>query len=216
MILLILNGRIPLPKLVRSVGASADTILCTDGAVTHCLQLKLRPRLVIGDMDSLPKKVPAWKETTYFCDFDEDASDFEKALRLIANPEGRAYKKMRNLRPDDPELFIAGALGGRTDHIFVNLSLIEKYSQVLRITLIDAGLARLLGPGKYSFRCNKGQLFSLSPAPKAVLSTRGLKYPLRKQTLVSGSRGLSNPAGGDKVDIDVHEGKVWIVSPTRS
>src|SRR5438309_739307 len=113
-------------------------------------------------MDSLPKRLPRWKDVVYFCDFDENSSVFEKALRF-AEQTGSS------------DIYVAGALGWRPDHALVNLSLAERWSKKMKITLLDRGLARLAGPGNYEFRCRRGQPFSLiSYPPWAVVSTEGL------------------------------------------
>ncbi len=150
-------------------------------------------------MDSLPRPLPPLKRVLFCCDFDRDRSDFEKALGLAAR---------LGCRP----VYVAGALGGRTDHALVNLALIEKYALSLELVLLDRGWSRLLGPGSWRFPRPRGSLFTLLAAGgKARVSLSGALYPLRLKTLEPGSRGLSNGAKGP-ISLTVHQGKVWFIA----
>lgn len=149
-------------------------------------------------MDSLPKPLPRRPETTYWCDFDEDRSDFEKALSFA---RGAGFSRA----------FVAGALGGRADHVLVNLALLDKFSAALELVLLDRGQARLLGPGRCAGFARRGELFSLIAAPRAVVTLSGARYSLRRHALEAGSRGLSNAALA-RPALTVHSGRVWLVS----
>ncbi|MDD5628740.1 MAG: hypothetical protein PHU21_06725, partial [Elusimicrobia bacterium] len=82
---LFLNGELPEPDLARRLARRADLVVCADGGARHAVRLGLRPDVVVGDMDSLPRPLPrAWRGVSFLCDFDEDSSDFEKALRFAA------------------------------------------------------------------------------------------------------------------------------------
>lgn len=196
--LILLDGQIPDPALVRRVARKSACVLCADGGLRHAKALKIEPRFVIGDMDSLPRPLPEFKRAKYFCDFDENNSDFEKTLNFAGE---LGFKKV----------FVAGALGGRTDHMLVNLSLIGRYSSVFEITLIDRGFSRLLGPGRYDLALRRGQVFSLLAAPQAEVTLSGAQYPLKKAVLQAGSRGLSNKAGRHP-RLTVHQGRVWYIA----
>src|SRR5579859_6399292 len=107
--LILLNGELKNPDAVRRLVKSGATLLCTDGGVRHAASLNLEPRLVIGDMDSLPSPLPHWKNTVYVCNFDQNRSDFEKTLQ---------FARSRGIQA----VWVAGALGGRLDHELVNLA----------------------------------------------------------------------------------------------
>ena len=198
-ILLFLNGELENPAAVRRIARSGAAILCADGGVRHAAALGLTPRLILGDMDSLPRRLPHWKETVYLCDFDQNASDFEKSLRFAAR------RKVR-------KVWVAGIAGGRLDHLLVNLALLESYSAVLRLELAD-GSARILGPGRHVLPSKPGQRLTLMPAaPQAKVTATGLRYPLSGEVLGRNSRGLSNKAMGKSVRLRVHTGRLWVLS----
>ena len=66
-VLLLLNGELDSDAAVRRISKSASMVLAANGGVKHCVRLKIRPRVVIGDMDSLPKPLPRWKDVVYLC-----------------------------------------------------------------------------------------------------------------------------------------------------
>ncbi len=197
--LILLNGELAPSAALRRLARSARGVLCADGGLRHAAALRLRPDFVVGDMDSLPKPLPRFPDAVYWCDFDADRSDFEKALDLALDLGcERAY--------------VAGALGGRLDHMLVNLALVERYSARLDVELVDAsGRARLLGPGRHALETPRGRSFSLLAAPKAVVTLAGARYPLRRFRLEAGSRGLSNVALG-RPALTVHKGRVWALT----
>jgi thiamine pyrophosphokinase len=195
--LLLLNGELAEPARVKKLARQARGVLCADGGVRHAAALGLEPMCVIGDMDSRPKKLPPWKNTTYWCDFDENRSDFEKALRFA-------------LGAGCESLVVAAALGGRLDHALVNVALFERYSRKLDLTLFDRGLGRIFPPGKYRLPFPKGRAFSLLAWPQAATVTlKGAAFPLSRHRLEPGSRGLSNKVTGPAA-LEVHSGRVWV------
>lgn len=213
-ILLLLNGEIRFAAQVRRLARRAGAVLCADGGARHAAKLGLVPRAVIGDMDSLPKRLPHWKKTLFVCDFDPNASDFEKALRFIARKRlRRAAKRILGTSSKaGSAVWIAGALGGRLDHETVNWALMERYSAFLRLGLAEGDGAWIAGKGRHSIECAKGRMVTLlSVTPSARVTTHGLLYPLRKEMLGRSSRGLSNRAASAKPWIEVHSGRVWVL-----
>lgn len=195
--LLLLNGELSKPALVKKLAKKASAILCTDGGARHAARLGLEPRIVIGDMDSLPKTLPRWKDTVYLCDFDEEASDFEKGLRFTVE-HGFA------------EVWVAGLAGGRLDHTLVNAALLERYSSKLLLRLAGEPEGAILHQGEHRLACSKGKTFTfLAVGEAAHVTASGLKYPVQGLLLDRGSRGLSNVAVGKEVRVTVHSGAVW-------
>lgn len=197
--LLLLNGEIADPALIRRLARRCALVICADGGARHARLLRLVPDAVVGDMDSLPRPLPrAWARTLYCCDFNEDASDFEKSV-IFARRTGCR------------RLYAAGLLGGRLDHVMVNLALVRRFAEAMDLVAVDRGLAFLRGSGRHRFPWKRGQIFSLLAAtPRALLSVAGGRYALRRAVLRPGSRGLSNVALGP-VDVTVHSGRVWIM-----
>ncbi len=198
--LLLLNGVLSEPALVRRL-ARTCLLVCADGGARHARALGLVPDVVAGDMDSLPRSLPrSWGRTNFVCDFDENSSDFEKALCFLA-------------KAGSQRVYVAGLFGGRLDHCLVNLALARRFGRALRLVLVDRGMAMLLGPGRHRLSLKRGQLFSvLAEADAANVSISGSRYALKRQKLLPGGRGLSNKALGP-VTLTVHSGLVWAMAP---
>lgn len=199
--LLLLNGDIPDAAMIRRLARRCRVIICADGGARHARRMGLVPDVVVGDMDSLPRPLPRnWTRTLYWCDFNENSSDFDKALEFMG-------------RTGCGRLYVAGLFGGRLDHCMVNLSLARRYGARESLVVVDRGMAALLGPGRYRLGLRRGQRLSLlAVAPRTRLSVTGARYPLRHAALVAGSRGLSNVAQGP-VGLHVHAGLVWAMAP---
>ncbi len=201
--LLLLNGELGDPARVRALSAKCRGIVCADGGARHAVRLGIKPRFVVGDMDSLPPSGPASRKAlgnaVYWCDFDENRSDLEKALDFI-------------LEIGSGPVWIAGARGGRLDHELVNLALLERYAGRMDLFLLgDRQDARLLMPGVHRIPFKKKTVFSLVAVGPSEVSLSGAHYCLRRQTLPPGSRGLSNRALGP-VRLTVHSGLLWLIA----
>ena len=195
-ILILLNGELGPGTAVRRAAREVGLLACADGGARHAAKLGLKPRLVIGDMDSLPSRLPRWPDTVYLCDFDADTNDFEKALRFAAD---RGFK----------EAWVAAAYGA-PDYALVNFAVAERWAHKLSIRFLGEPDARLLGSGTHRIDCRRGQRVTLvSLADRSRVATRGLKYPLKNEWLDRGSRGLSNRSTGVSVTITVRQGRVW-------
>jgi len=201
--LILLDGELGDPAEVRRAARRCKGVLCADGGLRHARKLKIEPDFVVGDMDSLPHPLPRWKKTVYWCDFDEQRSDFEKALELAAGLGcARAY--------------VAGAWGGRLDHCLVNAALAAQPRAELEVLLVGRGTAVCLGPGRHQVPLPAGRRFSLLALPQARVTLSGARYGLKDETLVQGSRGLGNEALGP-IGLEIREGRVWLfVDPARA
>lgn len=201
-VLLLLNGELENLLAIKKLARRAQIVVCADGGCRHAVRLGLTPRFIVGDMDSLPLKRPRWHKARYICDFDENASDFEKSLRFC-------------LRIGVKKIFVAGASGGRLDHAMINQRVAENYAGKLDIAFAGSQTACLAGPGRRELKAKRGDKISLLAVPPgARVSLKGGRYLLKKEFLKPGSRGLSNEATGN-IGLTVHSGSVWIISPSR-
>ncbi|MBI5597002.1 MAG: thiamine diphosphokinase [Elusimicrobia bacterium] len=199
--LLFLNGPVADAGRLKARAAAAGFLVCADGGARVAAGLGLQPAVVVGDFDSLPKPLPSWKGTTFLFDDDPDLSDFEKALRFL---DGAGSSSV----------WVAGLWGGRPDHQLVNLAVFEKWSKKLALAAVDPGWSAVVGPGKHAIPCPKGAVLSLVAAgASAVVTARGLKFPLKRLRLTRSSRGLSNQATGSPVELTVHSGRAWVSLP---
>jgi thiamine pyrophosphokinase len=200
-VLIVLNSEIgDIPEVRRLAKSCPRRIFC-DGAVSQAGRLGVEPDFVIGDMDSLPARLPRFsRKVTYWCDFDPNRCDFEKALALARRLGAR-------------KVFVAGALGGRIDHTLANLALVQLYCEKIEIVLIGGGLAQTLGRGRYKIPVKSGRTFSVLPVSQpALVSISAARYVLKRARLLPGSLGLGNVSRG-LAHLTVHQGRVWLIVP---
>lgn len=193
-----------------------DCLICADGGANHALLSGRLPDLLIGDLDSisaesLNKCVKAGcLIERYPCAKDE--TDLELALV-------RAEEQARSVGERD--IWLYGATGKRLDHFFGNVALMLAYAKKgCRIYLADPEHEMWILHGREEIKGVVGQEVSLLVlSEKAIVTTEGLRYPLRADVLFQESpRGVSNVFLGEKAVVWVHEGWVLVVllSPADS
>ena len=185
-----------------------DLVIAADGGARHAAALERRIDLWIGDGDSIGEDdlaalgregVPIRRSPV-----DKDESDTE--LALLAALDAGAHR-----------VTILGALGGeRVDHGLANVWLLG-HPRLLDcdVRLVDAvARIRLVGPGLADLGGRIGDLVSLLPfgGDADGLTTNGLRYPLRDESLTSGpSRGLSNVRMANDAFLIVGSGRILVV-----
>ena len=189
-----------------------DYILGVDRGLQFCYEHDIRPDYIVGDFDSVPRKLVEYYREELDVPVREfnpvkDASDTEIALRLCL---GLNRKK----------IVILGATGNRIDHLWANV-------QCLQIAL-EAGADACIMDAHNKIRLLDktvtlkkeeafGPYFSLFPLEQPVdaFNITGAKYPLTNHFLKpSDSLCVSNEFVEDEVEISFVYGKV-ILMETR-
>jgi len=163
----------------------------------------------VGDGDSLPaaalEELRAAGIPVELVAAEKDETDTELALRAA-------------LDAGATDVVILGAFGGpRLDHALANASLLAHPSLAGRqAQLLDRGSrVRLLrAPATLALDGRAGDLVSLIPfgVDANGVTTDGLRYPLRAETLVLGTaRGVSNVRVGEHATVTVGDGAVLVV-----
>jgi thiamine pyrophosphokinase len=206
-IIVVANGEIRDPQFIRRQIREDDTIICADGGALHILAMGLQPDLVVGDMDSLPAQFVKRLEGagTTFLRFpaEKDHSDLELALEHAVA-----------LAP--AEILLLGALGGeRFDQAFGSLLLLTIPLRAgIPAKIMDERHRIYLMESEITLQGDPGDTLSLFPLTAAVnnVTTEGLKYPLRGETLYFAStRGLSNEFIGTSARITAGPGLLLAV-----
>jgi thiamine pyrophosphokinase len=185
-----------------------DLVIAADGGARHAAAVGRRIDLWVGDGDSIGEDelaalaregVPIRRSP-----IDKDESDTE--LAILAALEAGAHR-----------VTILGALGGeRVDHGLANVWLLgHPRLPDSDVRLVDAAARiRLVGPGRADLGGRIGDLVSLLPfgGDAGGLTTNGLRYPLRDESLASGpSRGLSNVRVANDAFLIVGSGRILVV-----
>ncbi|MCR4725763.1 MAG: thiamine diphosphokinase [Clostridia bacterium] len=177
----------------------SDFVIAADEGYLRALENKIRPDLVVGDMDSLgfvPKDIGVLTVQA-----EKDFSDGELAIREAI---------LRNYFFID----IYGGWGGRPDHSLYNLHLL-KLARDLGATAVlrgdDFDLYYL--DGNLFLDVAAGDVLSIVPFSETVhiIKAKGLKYPADGAVLTkSDTLGLSNECTENSVFVSVKEGSALL------
>lgn len=203
-IALVANGDLT-ERLLPAIG-SADLVIGVDRGAYWLLQHGVTPQIAIGDFDStsrsefglIKKKI---RDVRAFPS-EKDATDLELAIDHAIS-----------LKPK--EVIIYGAIGSRFDHTLVTVNLLEKFLE----KHIDAKIRDrynevfLLQSRRTILKSQTYKYLSiLAHTPKAVVTIRGVLYPVTKHTFHrSGSLGVSNEIVGKEAEVIVHSGIVLVI-----
>jgi thiamine pyrophosphokinase len=190
-------------------------IIAADGGWEKAAAIGLLPDLLVGDADSLSEErfaelaavgVPIERSPVA-----KDESDAELAL-------------LAALRRGATHVIVLGALGGkRFDHTLANVGLlglpgpgeaeVELLDGTTRVRLLRAPAVDG-GPASCSLSGEIGDLVSLLPlgVPAFGITTEGLLYPLRGETLPPGpARGLSNVRIAADARVRFRQGSLLVI-----
>jgi thiamine pyrophosphokinase len=185
-----------------------DIVFAVDGGLRHCLELKLHPNTLIGDMDSLSAEeidaadragIPISRYSVR-----KDHTDLELALHAA-----------RSMGADD--IMLLGSLGARWDMTIANIMLLAAPDLAgCRVRILDGTQEiSLVRAGEMQrFEGNAGDLLSLIPLRADAKNVRvsGLEYPLTGETLYfSATRGISNVFCDQMATVFLEEGLLLCV-----
>lgn len=187
-------------------------VIAADGGSRHCQTLRVTPDILIGDLDSTdPDLVANWEERGVEIirhPADKDQTDLELAL-LLAQERGAK------------EAWVYGAVGGRLDMTFGNLTLLAHPLLKIPTTLICGNEeVHLLRPGdSLELDGEPGETLSLLPLQPggSRVSTQGLRYPLNNEKLEFGlTRGISNQLTDPRGMVNLETGLLAVIHTRRS
>jgi thiamine pyrophosphokinase len=191
----------------------ADVVIAADGGATRLSTAGRRPDLVVGDMDSLSAEARRDLERAgaAFEVYPDEKQETDAELALDA-----AVKRGAD------EIVVVGAFGGgRLDHMVGNLLLLahEDFAAIdVAIVTERATFRSLVGPGTLELEGAPGDWVSLEPLSEIArgVITDGLRYPLRRETLVRGAtRGVSNELTERRGSVELAEGLLLVAVTTR-
>lgn len=207
-ILIIAAGE-PNPRslLHKLIGECAH-IIAVDGGTRVARQARLVIHQFVGDGDSIRPNDRAWLESknteATWHPVEKDQTDLELAFDLAIEHKPRS-------------IHVLGGWGGRADHTFSNIFLMEKaVANGIETTLwADYEKIQLRYPGDVLFEdAWEGQHISLIPISNSVegVLTQGLYYPLYNETLHrAAGRGVSNRVDKLPASISFTKGVLLVV-----
>ena len=190
------NGKIPYNQTVKKLLNGAKKIICIDGGADKLLKIGFKPTLIIGDLDSL----------------DNDPKNYNCEVMKISNQsntdleKGLDWCQQNNIQT----VALIGFTGLRDDHYFASLWSMLHYSDRINCTIISDQYKILCLKGLSKLHVSEGQTISIiTSSPNTLIKTKGLKYNLSEEKLLSPGNGMSNVASGEVIEIN-SDNWVWV------
>lgn len=193
------NGKFPSMLLVQRYLSGADIIICADGGVNSLFERGLKPHIVIGDMDSIKTHIKnRLPSNSIIVDKDANKTDTVKAVEYALK---KGYK----------QIILMGVVGKRTDQTLGNISIFKTHGNMGDIKIVTDHCEISLIHESIKFRGEIGQKISLIPLLTAEgVTTEGLEYPLKNDTLSFNTLGISNRIVSNPVTVSVKRGDLLL------
>ena len=181
----------------------ADLIIAADGGSEHLRRWGIAPHVVVGDLDSLASNADASARIERH-PREKDQTDTELAVD-------------RAVAAGADEIVLVGALGGaRIDHALANALLLARGAERARVRIVRGPMCMRLirGGERLALDGREGELVSLLAlgGDARGVSTEGLRYSLRGETLHLGSsRGVSNEIAATPAAVSLVEGALLVI-----
>jgi thiamine pyrophosphokinase len=209
-VVVVSGGEAPDPHAARAVPLGVP-VVAADRGLDHALALGLQTSVAVGDFDSASPEAVAAAEASgtriVRHAAEKDETDLELALdtALAMSPE---------------HILVVAGDGGRLDHALSALLLLAspRYASVQIDALVGAARIHVVRDSRV-MEGSPGELVSLVPAhgPAVGVTTEGLVYPLRGETLDAGtSRGISNVFEEAHARVSLEAGVLLAIRPGGS
>jgi thiamine pyrophosphokinase len=195
---IVANGKFPVHPIPLKILHSADFIIACDGAVKKLVEKNLPPNIIIGDLDSISKKLKLKFSDRIIEDHDQYTNDLTKSVTWAKN---NGFDKVT----------ILSATGKREDHTLGNISLLYSYSRMIEVEMVtNKGVLKPIRKTT-TLKCEKGQQISIfSNHPDLKITSQGLKYPLQELQLRELWMGTLNEALNDNFTLEFKDGEVIV------
>jgi thiamine pyrophosphokinase len=206
--IVVLAGGDPVDGRLREQLPRPDMVVAADSGLEQAAALGLRVDLVVGDLDSVDSTLLAAAErdgaTVDRHPAEKDHTDLELAV-LVAQRLGA------------PRVIIVGGWGGRIDHELANLMLLGSRAYAsLHLEAIGSGGRIVAVHDRVELTGMPGDLVTLLAVggPAHGVTTHGLRYALRDETLEPGStRGVSNVLLEPSATVELARGALLALLP---
>jgi thiamine pyrophosphokinase len=196
--IILANGKFPDHPVPLGFLLNAKRVICCDGAADSLIDFGLVPYAIVGDCDSVNKKIADKYQDRLFRDNDQETNDLTKAVKWCSE---RGYK----------DIVILGATGKREDHTIGNISLLAEYAAFMSVKMVtDAGtfIALLESCEVESEKGQQVSIFSINPDTE--ITSEGLKYKLNKKKLSNWWNATLNEVDGKGFTLEFNGGPVLV------
>jgi thiamine pyrophosphokinase len=186
----------------------ATTVVAADGGLLRARALGLGVDVVVGDLDSATPEALAAAEA--------------EGARIVRHPQAKDATDLE-LALDEAvalgarRVLVVASAGGRLDHLLGSVLLLaaERYAALELDALVGDALVHVVR-GERTLRGAPGELLTLVPLGGAAdgVTTAGLEYPLRGETLAPGTtRGVSNVFLDTEARVTLERGVLLAIRP---
>lgn len=201
--LILANGRPPKKSVIKQlIKQGYNYLICADGGANKAFKLKLKPDVILGDLDSINPEVKEFYSLTskVIKVKRQNDTDVEKSIKYAA---GKGYK----------DIVLLGVTGDRLDHTFCNLSIVLKFYPEVNLKIAAENSFLIPASGKIEFETIKNETISIYAFNnKTKIKSTGLVYPLNDIRLSFGEKeSTSNSATGEKVELNISGGVIFII-----
>ncbi|WP_035239325.1 thiamine diphosphokinase [Desulfobacter vibrioformis] len=205
---IVANGTLSETDGLLSRIQQADMVIAADGGAVHLHHMGIIPRIIIGDLDSIPESILSFFK--------------EKQVEILKHPVRKDQTDMElcmeyAINHGCTDLLIMGATSTRLDHTLANIFLLRRLAdQGIPATIFDAYNDIHIVVSRLTLTGRPGDLISVIPVSDHVkgLTLEGLEYPLTDQSLCMGTTmGISNVFSQDTVEISLKSGTVLVIKP---
>jgi thiamine pyrophosphokinase len=197
------NGKPPQKNIILFLNKKGfNTLVCADGGGNTARKLGLIPDYIIGDLDSVSSgTLKYFSNRTKIVKINrQDDTDVEKCLKFIIS------KKF-------DECVLLGGTGDRLDHTFCNLGILLKFSDKIKVMLISEKSILTVESGIIKLKTKIKETISMYAFNNETrITSSGLKYPLKKDSLPFGVReSTSNVTTENEVNLHIKGGKIFLI-----
>ena len=203
-----LNGEYKYSQGFMDRLVSEETIcFCADGGANFAFQYGKVPEMIIGDLDSIEKKVLEYYKSKNILikkfPKDKDFTDFELILKEI--------NKISENKNFVEKIFVVGGLGKRIDMTLSNLFIMEKYKNLV---FLQENEEIFYAEKSFVLKNKKECEFSIIPISEKVekLTLKGFKFETDKIDVKrENSRLVSNVILENEASVEFENGKLIII-----
>ena len=176
---LIANGEFPNNEYCNDILSNNPEIICVDTNQELIEKLGIKPKIILGDLDTA--NINNANNSVQIIKLDnQNKTDLEKAFEFC-------------LEEKIHEIVVLGATGQADDHNLANILIAYQYSKKLNIELISNYFRIMFINERKTIKAKKNMRVSMiSLATNNKISSSGLQYELKNETLDTFTKGISN------------------------
>lgn len=201
--IILANGKPPLKSVINYFqNKNYSDLICADGGGNTALKLKLIPKYIIGDFDSISDlTLKHYSQSTEIIKIKrQNDTDVEKCLKFA-------------IKNHYSEVILMGVTGNRLDHTFNNLGILLKYFSKIDIVIVAENSFLKAYNKDTILRSLPGETISIYGLNnKTKIISNGLKYSLNNIALPFGIKdSTSNVSTSYKVTLKIKKGAVFVI-----